>query len=175
MRTVGVSIPIPEPYFTQLHAMRAAVGDPQADAVPPHITLLPPTDVAKVSIPSYVDYLHRAAARVAPFEMILRGTGTFRPTSPVVYIQVAKGVSSCEQLEKAVRSGPVEREVEFTYHPHITIAHHLDKTQLDRAFEENAGYEASFWVDRFSIYFQDEDGSWTRVRDFPLTGAGRTP
>ena len=43
MRTVGVSIAVPEPYFSQLREMRRAAGDPQADAVPPHVTLMPPT------------------------------------------------------------------------------------------------------------------------------------
>ena len=46
MRTVGVSIAVPEPYFSQLREMRRAAGDPQADAVPPHVTLIPPTEVA---------------------------------------------------------------------------------------------------------------------------------
>ena len=173
MRTVGVSIPIPEPYFSQLRAMRVDVQDPQADAVPPHVTLLPPTDIAKVSIPNYLDYLREAASKVDPFDMILRGTGTFRPVSPVVFIQVAQGVSRCEQLERLVRSGPVERKLEFSYHPHITIAHNLDEERLDRAFTVNARFEASFRVSSFSMYYQDEAGVWTPVETIQL-GSGES-
>ena len=169
MRTVGVSIPIPEPYFSQLRTMRRAVNDPQCDAVPPHVTLLPPTDVQKVYLPEYIRYLREVAARFAPFEMILRGTGTFRPVSPVVFVQIAQGVSSCEQLQELIRSGPVERDLDFRYHPHVTIAHHLGDEQLDQAFEENAQFEARFLVDRFQIYYQQEDGVWEPEEAFTLT------
>ena len=48
------------------------------------------------------------AAAHAPFDVVLRGTGTFRPLSDVVFIQVAQGVSNCEALEVALRSGPVQ-------------------------------------------------------------------
>lgn len=34
MKTIGVSIPIPTPYASQLRTVRQAVGDPLADAVP---------------------------------------------------------------------------------------------------------------------------------------------
>ena len=40
--------------------------------------------------------------------MRLRGTGTFRPVSPVVFVNVAEGISRCELLADAVRRGPLE-------------------------------------------------------------------
>lgn len=175
MTTVGVSIAIPEPYFAQLQQMRHAAHDPLADAVPPHVTLMPPTElggggssvdaVARLSA-----HLRHVAARFAPFEMILRGTGTFRPVSPVVFVQLARGVSSCEQLESLVRSGPVERPLEFRYHPHVTIAHHVDEPELDAAFEDNKHFEASFLVESFHLYVQDDDGVWAPVERFALKG-----
>lgn len=173
MKTVGVSIAVPEPYFSALQQMRRDVGDPQAEAVPPHVTLMPPTDLgqsAETTLEALSAHLREVAARTQPFEMILRGTGTFRPVSPVVFVQLAQGVSSCELLEAAVRSGPVERPLEFRYHPHVTIAHHLDEDALDRAFEENKHFEASFVVDAFHLYLQDEDGVWAPVERFALEG-----
>lgn len=173
MRTVGVSIAIPEPYFSQLRQMRRDVGDPQADAVPPHVTLMPPTHVDRLSLPQFVEHLRAVAAATAPFDMILRGTGTFRPISPVVFVQLAQGVSSCEQLESRVRGGPVGRELEFRYHPHVTVAHHLDDAALDAAFEENKHFEAAFCVEAFHLYYQEADGSWAPVERFALAGRGR--
>ena len=41
----GVAITIPEPYGSQLQSARARLGDPQAPAIPPHITLLGPTAI----------------------------------------------------------------------------------------------------------------------------------
>ena len=40
------------------------------------------------------------------FRVHLRGTGTFRPVSPVVFVGVVEGISQCEQLAAGVRQGP---------------------------------------------------------------------
>ena len=45
-RTIGVAIPIPEPYGRALQQVRESFGDPLARSIPTHITLLPPTEVA---------------------------------------------------------------------------------------------------------------------------------
>ena len=76
----------------------------------------------------------------------LRGTGTFRPVSPVVFVQVAGGIAECEQLERAIRGGPLHRDLAFHYHPHVTVAHHVDEAAMDRAFEDLAGYTCTFEV-----------------------------
>src|SRR6478672_9495205 len=43
--TIGVAVGIPEPYATELREWRHKFGDPMASAIPPHVTLLPPTEV----------------------------------------------------------------------------------------------------------------------------------
>ena len=107
MPVIGVAIPIPEPYATDLQAARERFGDPLAGMIPPHITLLPPTEVSASDEEVLVEHLGGAAERGDPFRVSLRGTGTFRPVSPVVFVQVARGIPECELLERAVRSGAV--------------------------------------------------------------------
>lgn len=170
MKTIGVSIPIPPPFADRLHEVRHAVGDPLADAVPPHVTLMPPTDVAKVDLPALSAHLHAVAEGVAPFEMLLRGTGTFRPVSPVVFVAVAQGIGECERLESAVRAGPVTRELDFPYHPHVTVAHHLPDDALDSAFEELASFAARFVVDGLDLYEHGDDQVWRPVERFAFSG-----
>jgi 2'-5' RNA ligase len=168
MRTIGVSIAIPEPWGGQLQDLRASFGDPMARSIPTHVTLLPPTEVADDAWDDVERHLLAVAAAERPFPMILRGTGTFRPTSPVVFIQVARGIPDCERLEAAVRSGPLGRELSFPYHPHVTVAHHLPDEALDRAFDKLAGYEASFPVRGFSLYEHGADEVWRPRRAFPF-------
>ena len=48
---VGVAIAIPQPHATVLANWRRDVGDPAADLVFPHVTLLPPTAVSADSMP----------------------------------------------------------------------------------------------------------------------------
>ena len=43
---IGVVVALPEPWSQLLVDWRSKVGDPQASLVPPHVTLLPPTEVA---------------------------------------------------------------------------------------------------------------------------------
>ena len=100
--------------------------------------------------------------------MSLSGTGTFRPLSPVVFVQVSLGISQCELLERGVRSGPVERHLEFNYHPHVTIAHHLDDATLDRAYGELQDFECAFDAASFSLYVHDDSAGWVPTHEFGL-------
>jgi 2'-5' RNA ligase len=171
MRTIGVSIAVPEPHGTLLQRWRAGFGDPLAAAIPTHVTLLPPTAVHDADLPVIEEHLRAVAAGECPFELLLRGTGTFRPVSPVVFVALAKGIADCERLETAVRSGPLARDLSFPYHPHVTVAHHLADDVMDQAFETLAGYEAAFPVSGFSLYVHGDDGVWRPKRHyaFPVT------
>ncbi len=168
MPTIGVSIAIPSPHAEMLQAKRASFGDPLADSIPTHVTLLPPTDVEEDDLESTVDHLENVAAQGQPFAMVLRGTGTFRPISPVVFVQVSGGLADCELLEKDVRQGPLDRSLDFYYHPHVTVAHHVPEDNLDRAFTELADFECAFEVNEFHLYEHGDDGVWRPVRSFPL-------
>jgi 2'-5' RNA ligase len=166
--TIGVAIAIPEPWASELQDYRTSIGDTTAAQIPTHITLLPPTELDDADIASVAEHLAKAAATVEPFGIHLRGTGTFRPVSPVVFVTVVEGISSCEQLADAVRRGPLAVDLHFPYHPHVTVAHHLDDQALDRAFDELAHYECSFAADSFSLYVHDDVTGWVPTREFGL-------
>jgi len=165
---VGVAIGIPQPWGAQLDRARAAAGDPMAPFIPSHVTLLGPTDIAPSALPAIESHLSAVASASAPFGVQLRGTGTFRPVTEVVFVAVAAGISEFELLAAAVRDGPLERELHFPYHPHVTVAHDIDGGALDRVFDDLAGFSARFTVDHFTLYVHGADGHWRPYRDFPL-------
>jgi 2'-5' RNA ligase len=66
----------------------------------------------------------------------------------------------------AIRTGPLKRDVRFYYHPHVTIAHHVDDAAMDRAFSELASYDCSFEVAGFGLYAHGDDLVWRAVRNF---------
>lgn len=167
---IGVAIPVPDPFGPVLQAARARFGDPLAASIPPHITLLGPTVVEPTDLEVVSAHLDRVAAGAAPFTLHLRGTGSFRPVSPVVFVQVAEGIAQCERLERAVRSGPLQQDLRFNYHPHVTVAHEVGDGDLDRAFTELAQYEARFRVVAFHVYEHGDDGVWRPAREHPLGG-----
>jgi 2'-5' RNA ligase len=168
MSTIGILLAIPEPYGAELQARRAAYGDPQAAVVPAHVTLLPPTEVDPQIVPEISAHLAEVAAQCRRFRMRLRGTGTFRPVSQVVFVQVERGLAECVALESQVRSGLLERELQFPYHPHVTVAHDLDDEELDAAFKDLADYRAEFDVAGFGLYELRADCSWREASYYPF-------
>lgn len=167
MQTIGVAIAIPEPYATRLQRYRVSFGDTQAGTIPTHITLLPPTEIDPTDLPRVEKHLQQAALGIGPFRLHLRGTATFRPVSPVVFVAVIEGISGCEILASRVRSGILAQELSFPYHPHVTVAHDVDDEALDEAFEALADFDCVFRVGSFHLY-RHTDGVWRASREFIL-------
>ncbi len=170
--TIGVSISVPEPHGSLLQQRRAGFGDAAAHGIPTHVTLLPPTEVDSTALPAIEAHLVDVAAAGRPFPMRLSGTGTFRPLSPVVFVQIVEGAEACTWLQKQVRdaSGPVARELQFPYHPHVTVAHSISEEAMDRAFAELADYEADWPCTGFALYQQGADAVWRKLRDYAFGG-----
>ncbi|GHH77927.1 phosphoesterase [Streptomyces sulfonofaciens] len=170
--TIGVSIAVPEPHGSLLQERRAGFGDAAAPGIPTHVTLLPPTEVDGSALPAIEAHLEGVADAGRPFPMRLSGTGTFRPLSPVVFVRVVEGADACARLQTQVRdpAGPVSRELQFPYHPHVTVAHGIDDAAMDRAFEELARYEAEWSCTGFALYEQGADGVWRKLREFAFGG-----
>jgi 2'-5' RNA ligase len=170
VRVIGIAIGLPEPLAGELRRWRNKLGDPLAELVAPHVTLVPPTDVAADDVEAIERHLDEVAAGQPRFEIRLRGTGTFRPVSPVVFIALSAGIAGCERVEKAVRTGPLARALKFNYHPHVTVAHDVPDEALDRAFAELADYRADFPVRSFGMFERGPGGMWRTEREFPLRG-----
>ncbi|MER7463952.1 2'-5' RNA ligase family protein [Streptomyces sp. NPDC097981] len=171
--TLGVSIAVPEPYGSQLQELRAGFGDAAAHGIPTHVTLLPPTEVEAERLPGIRAHLSEVAAAFGPFGMRLAGTGTFRPLSPVVFVRVAEGGPGCTRLQGLVRDpdGPLDRELAFPYHPHVTIAHGISEEAMDLAFSTLAEYAAQWTCAGFALYEQGSDGVWRKLHEYPF-GSG---
>jgi len=167
--TIGVAVAIPEPWASQLQDYFVSNGNTTTEKIPTHITLVPPTELddrAEVDA-----HLADVAAGHEEFVVHLRGTGTFRPVSPVVFVTLAEGISQCEQLAADVRRGPLAMELTFPFHPHVTIAHHLGDPELDRAFEELSTFECIFPVTDFHLYVHDDEVGWQPDKSFALRSA----
>ncbi|WP_245666898.1 MULTISPECIES: 2'-5' RNA ligase family protein [Micromonospora] len=166
---IGIAVDVPEPWGGQLTRRRISAGDPQA--VPAHVTLLGPTEIPVRALPAVEEHLARVAATHLPFTLHLRGTGTFRPVTQVVFVAVAAGISECELLAAAINSAPeLRREARFPYHPHVTVAQDVPPEVLDKAYEDLADFSALFEVDAFTLFSHSGATRWQPRRDFRLGG-----
>ena len=168
---IGVAIDIPEPWGSELTRRRGAAGDPQAAYTPAHVTLLGPTEIRTEALPDVEKHLEAVASAQQPFTIHLRGTGTFRPVTEVVFVTLAVGISECELLAAAITaSEAINRDTRFPYHPHVTVAQDVASDALDAVFEDLAGFSARFDVASFTLFSHGGEGPWQRRRDYPLGG-----
>ena len=168
---IGVAIDVPEPWGAALTRRRGEASDPQAAYTRAHVTLLGPTEVATDALPAVEKQLEAIASGQPPFTIHLRGTGTFRPITEVVFVTLAVGISECELLAEAIAAADgVHRDARFPYHPHVTVAQDVPPAALDAVFDDLAGFSARFEVASFTLFSHGGEGPWRPRRDFPLGG-----
>lgn len=160
--SVGVVVAVPEPMATELRRWRASFGDPLADTVPAHITLITITEYTDWD--ATVEHVRNIARRQSAFRIRISGTGSFRPVSPVVYLNVTEGFDECVQLHEMLQSGPLERELPFAFHPHVTVAHDVEESSMNEAEESLGSYETDFLVETMGLYQHERSGIW-RLRE----------
>ncbi|RJF41592.1 2'-5' RNA ligase family protein [Actinomyces sp. 2119] len=165
---IGVVLALPDAGAERVRTVRAMAGDPLAQVVPPHITLLPPTAVDTDALAAVADHLRWVASRTAPFDVRLREVGTFRPVSPVVYLSLRSGAAQCDLLQARVRdeAGPLARPLSFPFHPHVTLAQGLDDASLDLAATAGAELEISFEAASLDLCRLSPQGLWEEIRSF---------
>jgi len=163
-----VAIELPEPWRGELHRWRERLGDPAAEHIVPHITLVTPLVLPAAERALLVEHLQKVAESTAPFLVHLHGSASFRPVSDVVFVPLVAGGEDCERLQQLVRNGPLLPEPRFPYHPHVTVVHDVSSEQLDRAEAELADYDAHFLVTGFSLFEQGAGGHWFPAREFPF-------
>ena len=143
-RDFGVAIGLPEPFTSELQDWRQHLGDPNAAGHP----------AARHAAAAHRPARARAGAGGgAPARRSRRASSPSRWSCAArrrsarcrrwSSSRSSRALADCERLEAQVRSGPLQRELKFPYHPHVTVAHDLPEEALDRAFDGLARYEAT--------------------------------
>jgi 2'-5' RNA ligase len=169
---IGLSLAVPQPWAGELQLARQNFGDPNAELIPPHITVIGPTVVDSDELRAIESHLWRVARSRLPFTVELDGAGTFLPTSPVVFIKVSAGAAECERLAADARLGLLYQPLRFPYHPHVTIAQEVPDDALHRALVEFADYKAQFEVESLLLSEPSPGGVWRIRRQFMFSGTG---
>lgn len=156
--SVGVILGFPPEIATELQQWRASFGDPMADVIPAHITLV--TTTFTDDWDATLSHVRKVASNQEPFTISIAGTGSFRPVSPVVFLNVEDGFGACVELHEKLQTGPLERELPFAYHPHVTVAHDVAPESLDEAETVLKNYRATFPVVSMGLYEHDANGIW---------------
>ncbi|MHA7306130.1 2'-5' RNA ligase family protein [Arthrobacter sp. TMN-49] len=164
---LGVIVSLPPALAAVLSARREFYAGPDAAVVPPHITLV--SGRTSDTWEKAAEHVRKVAATATPFVISLRGTGTFEPVSPVVYVDVADGGAECTTLHEQLLAGPLEHLLEFDFYPHLTVAHDLDEATMALAKSELAGFSADFEVASIGL-FDHLAGGWELREEISLGG-----
>jgi 2'-5' RNA ligase len=156
--SIGVILGFPAEIAEELQRWRASFGDPMAGVVPAHITLV--TTTMTQDWEATCNHVREIARKQEPFMVTIAGTGSFRPVSPVVFLNVEDGFGDCVNLHQQLQAGPLERDLQFAYHPHVTVAHDVAPESLDEAETVLKDYRATFPVASMGLYEHDDNGIW---------------
>lgn len=167
---LGVVIEIPSPLRETLRAWRLTYGGEATALVEPHITLVSGSAADWGAAAAHVRTI---AAQAKPFTARLNGTGTFRPLTPVVFLNVTEGSAECTALHDALIHGPLGHDLAFSYHPHVTIAHDADDLSMDSAQRELQDESMAFTVTSVGLFGIDASGQWSLREELKLGGPGK--
>lgn len=165
---LGIVIAVPEPWANQLRRARSDYDYLHGAVMDPHITLLPPTAVARSEMTNVAKSIKRICAQFPAFSVELKSTASFQPVSPVTFVPVVAGAPQCTELQRALRTGPLSQELRFPYHPHVTIAQEVAPDVLTQAQTELRDFAAVFPVTEVSLERCQADGSSETLEVFQL-------
>lgn len=168
----------------EIDSLRRALGDPDLDRIPTHLTLVPPVNVREAELGAALALVRERAARTRPFTLTLGPPTTFLPVSPTLYLAVAGVGADADaeaviRLRTALRAGPFERPETFPFVPHVTLLNPAAPEVLERARTALAAYRAEITLDRVDV-LEETDRVWRSIADFrfgatAIVGRGSWP
>jgi 2'-5' RNA ligase len=168
---LGVVLLVPQPLATEIDGVRRALGDGARDRIAPHVTLVPPVNVAERDLPRAFTLVRTAAATVAPLALRLGPVATFAPVNPVAYLRVGgepQVLEALERLRTSCLQGPLERTSQHDFVPHVTVADELSEGRLAEAAGLLADFTADVTIDRVHVLAELPGRVWRPVADAPL-------
>jgi len=168
---LGVVLLVPQPLATRIDGVRLALGDGALGRIEPHITLVPPVNVAERDLPQASSIVRAAAATVPPLALHIGPVATFAPVNPVAYLQVGgepQVLDALERLRVTCLQGPLERPSDHDFVPHVTVAESLAAERLDAASVVLADIVADITVDHVHVLAELPGRIWRAIADAPL-------
>jgi 2'-5' RNA ligase len=168
-RRLGVALLVPAPAAAEVDGLRRALGDGSLGRIPPHVTLVPPVNVAEQALPDALAVLRAAADRTPPLDLRIGPAATFHPVNPVVFLQVGGAVEQLAALRDRVLVPPLERVITHPFVPHVTVADDMEPTRIRAAVAALADYVVDVRIDAVHLLEEGRGRVWRPVADVVLT------
>jgi 2'-5' RNA ligase len=170
-------------HYALVAYVRNAVGDfvealrqelhPELVHLPAHVTVLPPRCL-QGSEAAALDQISRACSEAVPFEVALGDVETFVPTTPTVFIRVARAGYRLRELHLRLNREVLYSVEQWPYMPHLTIAKMSNIEQARKAFqiarERWASYEGPrrISIEELTFVREGPENTWVDLAPVPL-------
>lgn len=160
----------------EVDGLRRALGASSLGRIVPHVTLVPPVNVAEESLADVLEHLRGVAAVHAPFSVELGPPGSFSPRSPVVYLAVRGDEGQLARLAGELGEGPLApppRRLARPFVPHVTLSPRADPRRIEAALVALADYRVATAVERLTLFEQDRRAPrepWAPLAEVRLGG-----
>jgi GNAT superfamily N-acetyltransferase len=167
---LGVVLTLPAAVAAEIDGLRRALGDGALGRVEPHLTIVPPVNVAERRIPEALALVRDAAASTATLALDLGPATTFWPATPVVYLAVEGDVGPIHGLHAALDVDPLVRPTTWPFIPHVTVGDEVDPAVISAAVSAMAHYRRTVVVTSIAVLREEPDRTWARIADAELSG-----
>ncbi len=154
----------------KIDGLRISLGGFGVGRVPPHITLVPPSNLHPKDVGAEIYRLRTVASDISPYRLAVGPAGTFHPVSPVLYLSVTgDGIVPMMQLQNKLVSSSLYKLSTRIFVPHVTLMDPATETEIenglsvirDRLFEEE--------ITSFGMMLSPAQGYWEVAGDFRFT------
>lgn len=180
-RRLAVALLAPPAEAAAIDVLRRATGVPEPFGVAPHLTLVPPVNVAEADLPAVEATLRRVAAAARPVSLTVGPAATFLPETPTLHLAVSgPDLDGLRSIRGHLRAGPFDRPDVWPFHPHVTICEHASVELIQAGLVAFAGLRRRWQVDSLHLLEQHRHGPdhplhgrahWVPIREEPLGGA----
>jgi 2'-5' RNA ligase len=164
---IGLIHQFSESHSRQVDGLRSALGGFGIGRVPPHITLVPPTNLHPREIDAEIYRLRVLASETAPYVVEVGPAGTFLPVSSVLYLSVlGGGVEQLAALQKRLVSSKLYKANSRPFVPHVTLLEPVDQRDAEAALQVMKAPLFEHRATSFEMMVSPSQGYWEVSSDF---------
>ena len=135
--------------------LRQVLASSEIGRIAPHLTLIPPVNVARARVAELSRTLEEAVTTVAPVQLSLSGIATFPPLRHVLYLPVHGDLAQLESLRDRCRVAEFAAHDERPFVAHVTVKSHASQELVASAPSVLGAFECPLTVDRVAILERD--------------------
>jgi 2'-5' RNA ligase/GNAT superfamily N-acetyltransferase len=167
-----VALLIAQPVLSEIDGIRRALGSNQLERIPPHVTLVPPTNVADDALVAAERVVREAASGFEPVALTLGPPATFPDNESVLFLAVS-AVPSLTVLRQALLDGPFagRDRTDRAFVAHVTLDSRRERFVDDRMLGDLSGYTTSVEAATLALLVQDQSTpfqAWRTLTSYDL-------